>query len=173
MGNNKSMSKLKNAENIQEAIGRMAEEIQSSDQPPLIVGIHTNGVPLARRLSELVGGNSELGTIDITLHHDDLDARALPQVKGSDIPFSLDGQRIILVDDVLFTGRTVRAALAVPADYGRSSRIELAVLVDRGHRELPISADYTGFKVDTKLQQRVHVVLSETGGNEDQVVIEE
>ncbi|MCF6227635.1 MAG: bifunctional pyr operon transcriptional regulator/uracil phosphoribosyltransferase PyrR [Planctomycetes bacterium] len=167
------MNKLKNADEIQQALGRMAEEIASGDSSPLIVGIHTNGVPLAKRLGEKIGSECEFGTIDITLYRDDLDARSLPKIKGSDIPQSLDGRRVVLVDDVLFTGRTIRAALAVLADYGRPSRVELAVLVDRGHRELPISADYVGFKVETLRRQKVRVVLSETGAKEDLIVIEE
>ena len=167
------MNKLKNADEIQQALGRMAEEIASKNSSPLIIGIHTNGVPLAKRLGDKIGPECEFGTIDITLYRDDLGARALPQIKGSDIPQSLDGRRVVLVDDVLFTGRTIRAALAVLADYGRPSRVELAVLVDRRHRELPISADYVGFEVETLRRQKVRVVLSETGDKEDLIIIEE
>ncbi|MHC4841192.1 MAG: bifunctional pyr operon transcriptional regulator/uracil phosphoribosyltransferase PyrR [Planctomycetota bacterium] len=167
------MSKPKDSKQIQAELARIADEIQSKDDAPLIVGIHTNGVPLARRLAGLVGSDLAIGTIDITLYRDDLDARALPQVKGSDIPFSIDDRRVVLVDDVLFTGRTIRAALAILADYGRPKRIELAVLVDRGHRELPIRADYVGFELETTRQQKVRVSLSETGADEDQIDIEE
>lgn len=155
----------------------MGDEIMGDGRElPALIGIHTNGPPLARRLAlglESAGHKRpDLGAIDITLYRDDLAGRALPRVLGSDIPFSVEGRRVVLVDDVLFTGRTVRAALTVLGDYGRPRAVELAVLVDRGHRELPICADYTGIKLATKRADHVRVVLQECGASQDAVVLD-
>lgn len=160
---------------ITDAIARLAKEVrEGDDEPPALVGIRTNGVLLAGRLADALeqagGTRPELGAIDITLYRDDLGGRALPTVHGSEIPFSIEGRRIVLVDDVLFTGRTVRAALAVLADYGRPRRIELCVLVDRGHRELPVCADYTAFKVKTEREDEIHVRLKETTRSGDEIL---
>ena len=120
----------------------------------MLVGVRTRGVPLARRLArgcgQAAGGEPPVvGALDITLYRDDLTTIAAhPVLKGTDIPFSIDGRTVVLVDDVLYTGRTVRAALDELIDFGRPARIELAVLVDRGHRELPIRADYVGQDAD-------------------------
>lgn len=147
----------------------------ANDETPVLIGIRTNGVPLAQRLADKIesagGERPEVGAIDITLYRDDLVGRALPRVLGSEIPPALEGRRVVLVDDVLFTGRTVRAALTELADYGRPRRIELCVLVDRGHRELPIRADYTGFEVETEREQEVRVKLKETSDTQDAVVL--
>jgi pyrimidine operon attenuation protein / uracil phosphoribosyltransferase len=134
------------------------------------VGIRSRGVPLAKRLAHRVAelaGTAPLpvGALDITLYRDDLTMIALhPIMKGTDIPFSIDGTSVVLVDDVLFTGRTVRAALQELIDLGRPDRIELAVLVDRGHRELPIRADYVGKTVTTARDENVQVLLQELDG---------
>ena len=142
-----------------------------------LVGIHSRGVYLAKRLQtniyELDNVQLATGDIDITLYRDDwtqIDQQ--PIVKATEIPFSVDGKEIILVDDVLFTGRTIRAAMDALIDFGRPNRIELAVLIDRGHRELPIQGNYTGKYVKTKRSETINVLLSECDG-EDRVVIEE
>lgn len=163
---------IHSAKDTRAAVERLADEVRlGDDEAPALIGIRTNGVPLAARLAveleRATGRSPEVGAIDITLYRDDLRGRALPTVHGSEIPFAIDGRRIVLVDDVLFTGRTVRAALAVLADYGRPRRIELCVLVDRGHRELPICADYTGLKVETAREDEIHVALTETGGADE------
>lgn len=156
---------------IAECVKRLAAEIAARHpQPPLLVGIRTNGVPLAQRLANALGA-AEIGAIDITLYRDDLVGRALPQVLGSELPGDVDGRRVILVDDVLYTGRTVRSALIELADYGRPQRVELCVLVDRGLRELPIAADYTGMRLETRPGDHVKVELTETGAARDAVLL--
>jgi pyrimidine operon attenuation protein/uracil phosphoribosyltransferase len=132
-------------------------------------------VPLARRLAKLMAGaggtEPRVGALDITLYRDDLTTIAAhPVLKGTDIPGSIDGRTVILVDDVLYTGRTVRAALDELVDFGRPSRIALAVLVDRGHRELPIRADYVGKTIATSPDEIVQVMLEEEDG-EDRVLL--
>jgi pyrimidine operon attenuation protein/uracil phosphoribosyltransferase len=156
----------------------MAHEILERHPDPTriaFVGIRTRGVPLAERLARLVGKSGgttpPVGAQDITLYRDDLTTVAAhPILKGTAIPFSIDGKDIILTDDVLFTGRTIRAALDELIDFGRPSRIELAVLVDRGHRELPIRADYVGRTVQTSRDEIVQVLLQEEDG-EDRAVL--
>jgi pyrimidine operon attenuation protein/uracil phosphoribosyltransferase len=140
-----------------------------------LVGIHTRGVPLAERLRALVqersGVSLPLGTLDITFHRDDVAVRAReapraaqPVVHGSRLDFALEGTTCVLVDDVLYTGRTIRAAIDALLDYGRPARVQLAVLVDRGHRELPIRPDYVGKNVPTARDERIEVELCETDG---------
>lgn len=141
----------------------------------VLIGIHRRGVPLAQRLKALIEkkikSDLPLGTLDITLYRDDLDTVGhLPIVKNTDIPFDLTDKSVVLVDDVLFTGRTIRSALNELAEFGRTRRIQLAVLIDRGHRELPICADYVGNTVQTKSDEIVMVKLKETDGS-DEVVI--
>lgn len=168
---------LHDAQSIHTQLTRVAGEIMSSGKElPVLIGIRTNGVPLAARLAselERAGhGRTETGAIDITLYRDDLAGKALPQVLGSQIDFDIEGRRVVLVDDVLFTGRTVRAALTKLADYGRPNRVELAVLVDRGHRELPICADFTAIRLETERSDHIKVRLKETGAAADAVVLE-
>lgn len=139
-----------------------------------LIGIQTRGVHLARRLytniKQINGAELPLGKMDITLYRDDWNHPGTNSlVRGTDIPFSVDGKQIILVDDVLYTGRTVRAAMDEIIDFGRPDRIELAVLVDRGHREFPIRANYIGQSVKTERIETVRVFLSELDG-EDKVV---
>jgi len=166
---------------IQRALVRIAHEIIERGKGTdglALVGIRSRGVHLAERIRRAIGdiqGGTDLvpfGVVDITLYRDDLD-RGLqnPVVKGTDIPFSVEGRRILLVDDVLFTGRTVRAAMDALVDFGRPQSIQLAVLVDRGHRELPIKADYVGKNLPTHRREQVQVRLAEADGV-DEVVIE-
>jgi pyrimidine operon attenuation protein/uracil phosphoribosyltransferase len=162
---------------LQRVLSRMARAIAARHRAGdlVLVGVQTRGVPLARRLARLVekagAGAPPVGALDITLYRDDLSAVAeQPVIRGTDIPVSIDGRTVVLVDDVLFTGRTVRAALDELIDFGRPARIELAVLVDRGHRELPIRADHVGQSVATARDEAVQVLLAEQDG-EDRVVL--
>lgn len=169
--------KLLDGESVRRAIRRMAHEF--SERHPqgdfALVGIQTRGVPLAQRLAkefqQIEGGKTlAVGSLDISFHRDDL-ASKLPVPKGSDVLFDLKDKTVILVDDVLYTGRTVRAAMDAICDLGRPKIIQLAVLVDRGHRELPIRADFVGKNLPTGAGERVRVRLTEMDG-EDAVVLE-
>jgi pyrimidine operon attenuation protein/uracil phosphoribosyltransferase len=167
---------------IGRALTRIAHEIVERNRGVAelaFVGVRTRGVTLARRIvktvSEIAGEPVPAGALDITLYRDDLMRQPVgpqPLVRSTDIPFSIDDRRILLVDDVLYTGRTVRAALDALIDFGRPRVIQLVVLVDRGHRELPIKADYVGKNVPTSLKQSVQVRLAEDDGH-DLVSIEE
>jgi pyrimidine operon attenuation protein/uracil phosphoribosyltransferase len=166
------MSELMDATRLSRTLDRMASEIVER-HPDLtgvtLVGVRSRGVPLAERLALRVkdagGVRPPVGALDISLYRDDFTSIApQPIAKGTDIPFSIDGRTVVLVDDVLFTGRTIRAALDQLIDFGRPARIELAVLVDRGHRELPIRADYVGKTVATRHAQIVNVRLREQDG---------
>jgi pyrimidine operon attenuation protein/uracil phosphoribosyltransferase len=168
------MAELMDAARVSRTLDRMAHEIVER-HPDLtgavLVGVRSRGVPLALRLARLVklasGVDLPVGALDISLYRDDFTTIApQPVTKGTDIPFSIDGRSVIIVDDVLFTGRTVRAALDQLIDFGRPARIELAVLVDRGHRELPIRADYVGKTIGTSLAQTVQVRLREQDGED-------
>lgn len=136
----------------------------------LLVGIKTRGVPLAKRIAEIIGSleNKKIDTfeLDITLYRDDLsiDENALSKANSSNIPFDINGKTVILTDDVIYTGRTVRAALEAVMKFGRPSKIQLAVIVDRGHRELPIRPDYVGKNIPTSRSEVVRVSLVETDG---------
>lgn len=164
------------------SLARMAHEIVERNRGVdelAFVGIRTRGVPLAQRLARAIRDITQVevpvGSLDITLYRDDLMRHTVgpqPLVRLTDIPFSIDNRKILLVDDVLFTGRTIRAALDALIDFGRPRAIQLVVMVDRGHRELPIKADYVGKNLPTALTQSVRVRLEEIDGR-DEVVLEE
>jgi pyrimidine operon attenuation protein/uracil phosphoribosyltransferase len=173
------------ADALARTLARLAHELieRNDDVASLaLVGIHTRGVPLAGRLRTLVAERSGLapllGAVDISFHRDDVlvrgggaPLRAQPLVRGTELDFPLEGRTCVLVDDVLFTGRTIRAAIDALLDYGRPARVQLAVLVDRGHREFPIRPDYVGKNLPTALEERVRVELAETDGA-DRVLLE-
>ncbi len=175
------MPVLMDAERIARALMRIAHEILERNREltdVALVGIRTRGVPLAARLRnnlrEIARQELPVGALDITLYRDDLMRQAVapqPLVRRTEIPFSIDDRRIVLVDDVLYTGRTVRAGLDALIDFGRPKAIQLVVLVDRGHRELPIKADYVGKNVPTSSSESVRVRLQETDG-QDLVLIQ-
>jgi pyrimidine operon attenuation protein/uracil phosphoribosyltransferase len=173
-------AKLLDAEAVRRTIVRMAHEIVERNKGVrglAFVGICRRGAILAKRIAAEVraieGDAAPVGALDITLYRDDLSRIAPnPIVHATEIAFDISDQRVVLVDDVLFTGRTVRAALDALTDLGRPKAIQLAVLVDRGHRELPVRADYVGKNVPTSVQERVEVRLQETDGR-DEVVLEE
>jgi pyrimidine operon attenuation protein/uracil phosphoribosyltransferase len=156
-------------------VDRMAHQIlEKTDgaRDTVLLGIPTRGVPLARRLAERIrafeGTEVPVGTLDVTLYRDDLRLRGARMIGPTDLPpGGLDGRRVILVDDVLFSGRTIRAALDAIADLGRPRAVQLAVLVDRGHRELPIRADYVGKNIPTALEETVRVLFKETDGPDE------
>ena len=167
------------AKQVQAAIERLAEAILKAVGPRAdnitLVGIQRRGVLLAQRLQaklQMVTSVKEipLGAVDITLYRDDLDSAGPPMVGETRLDFDINDKTIVLVDDVLFTGRTVRAALAELTDFGRPSRIYLAVLVDRGHRQLPIAADFTGENIPTHFDESVDVHLAELDGKDEIVV---
>ncbi len=166
------------ANEIEAAVGRLAAAIRdkTAGQPIALVGIRSRGDEVAKRLIDLLAEDDReiaFGVIDISLYRDDFEhLRENPALQESDIPFSVEDAHIILVDDVLFTGRTIRAALDALSDYGRPARIELAVLVDRGHREMPISADYVGITLDTRRLDHVRVSLEETDRIDQVIVIQ-
>ena len=159
---------------LRRTLVRISHEISEKNPGPeglALVGIHTRGAVLAQRLHALVGEQSgsevPLGDIDISFYRDDVGDRgpdAQPQVHASHLDFDLSGRTVVLVDDVLFTGRTVRAAIDALFDYGRPARVQLAVLCDRGHRELPIRPDYVGKNLPTARDERVNVRLEESDG---------
>jgi pyrimidine operon attenuation protein/uracil phosphoribosyltransferase len=164
------------AERMDRTLARIAHEILERNRglaELALVGIRTRGVPLAKRLAqrirEIKTSEVPTGALDITLYRDDLMRHAVgaqPVVRRTEIPFSIDDRRILLVDDVLYTGRTIRAALDALIEFGRPRSIQLVVLVDRGHRELPITADYVGMNLPTSLSESVHVLLNETDGRD-------
>jgi pyrimidine operon attenuation protein / uracil phosphoribosyltransferase len=163
---------------LDRALTRIAHEILERNggaKDLAFVGLRTRGVTLAQRLAAKLtaidGATVPVGTLDITLYRDDLDMRGAPVVRGTDIPFSIKSKTVVLVDDVLYTGRTIRAALDALIDLGRPGMIQLAILVDRGHRELPIRPDYVGKNLPTSRRESVAVRLREHDG-EDRVVIE-
>jgi pyrimidine operon attenuation protein/uracil phosphoribosyltransferase len=169
------------ADRMNRTLSRIAHEIAERHrglEEVALVGIRARGVPLAERIARQLRGIAAVevpvGTLDITLYRDDLMRHAVgpqPLIRRTDIPFSIDDRLILLVDDVLFTGRTTRAALDALIDFGRPRAIQLVVLIDRGHRELPIRADYVGRNVPTSRQQSVHVRLAEIDGR-DEVEVE-
>ena len=175
------MPVVMDADRVSRALTRIAHEILERNHGIAgvsLVGVRSRGVPLARRiagiLSSVTGEEVATGSLDITLYRDDLMRSAIgpqPIVRKTEIPFSIDNRTIVLVDDVLYTGRTTRAALDALIDFGRPRAIQLVVLVDRGHRELPIKADYVGKNVPTSRKESVRVRLSELDGA-DEVLVE-
>ena len=173
-------SRVLTPDGIDRSLRRISHEVLERNASNLeglaLVGVLTRGVPLARRISENIrsfeGLEVPVGSLDITLHRDDL-AGEEPRVRGSRVPFEIAGCTIVLVDDVLYTGRTARAAMDALLDLGRPAAIRLAILVDRGHRELPIRADHVGKNVPTSREERVLVSLIETDGEDGVIVVED
>jgi pyrimidine operon attenuation protein/uracil phosphoribosyltransferase len=176
------MPVVMDADRMGRTLARIAHEVLERNrgvEELALVGIRTRGVPLARRLAAILRDINRhevpTGALDITLYRDDLMRHAVgaqPVIRSTEIPFSIDDKRILLVDDVLYTGRTIRAALDALIEFGRPRSIQLIVLVDRGHRELPIKADYVGKNLPTSLAQSVQVHLEEVDGR-DEVEIQE
>jgi len=179
------MPVVMDAARVGRSLARIAHEILDRNSTPeqidnlALVGIRTRGVPIAKRLAHVIFEINQrqipAGALDITLYRDDLMRHTVgpqPVIRRTEIPFSIDEKRILLVDDVLYTGRTIRAALDALIDFGRPQSIQLVVLVDRGHRELPIKADYVGKNLPTSLAQSVQVHLQEIDGR-DEVEIQE
>ena len=167
-------------EDVRRALTRVAHEILEHNRGAedlVIVGIHTRGVYLARRiaanLAEFEGVEVPVATLDVSLYRDDLRVRDQSQTKlqPTDIPIGIQGKRVVLVDDVLYTGRTIRAAMDALVDFGRPQMIQLAILLDRGHRELPIRADYVGQNLPTAIEERVKVRLLETDGADEVALV--
>lgn len=160
-----------NGESLELTLLRMAHEIAESSMPGddlVLVGIQRGGVAVARRLnaqlSSILGICVPLGTLDVTMHRDDLDWHRVPEMHPTEIPFDLDSRNVVLVDDVLYHGRTVRAALDALHELGRPKCVQLAVLIDRGHRRLPIHADFVGRQISTQTRERVFVRLGNEPG---------
>ncbi len=170
---------IMSAHDIERSLSRIALQILENNhnaEKLAIVGIHTGGVNLAERIHRLIESRENIslpfGTLDITLYRDDWSLASLnPVVKKTDIQFSVDGRIVVLIDDVIFTGRTIRAALDATIDFGRPRLIQLAALVDRGGRELPIQPDYTGITVSVRDTEHVNVLLGEDS-SKDEVVVE-
>ena len=170
---------LMNEESVSRTINRLCHEIienNSNCKDVVLIGIHNRGVPISQRIQnkikELIGIDLQRGSLDITFHRDDyIERLVVPELMGTDINFSLDGKIVVLVDDVLYSGRTVRAALDELNSFGRASKVQLAVLVDRGHRELPIKPDYVGKNVPTHEGEHVDVTLRETDENDSVFLI--
>ncbi|HMO56709.1 MAG TPA: bifunctional pyr operon transcriptional regulator/uracil phosphoribosyltransferase PyrR [Roseiflexaceae bacterium] len=174
-----SSRQIFSAEDIRRAVTRIAHEIAERNEGVgdlVLVGIRRRGLPLAQRiaatLADIEGVRVPVGVLDITLYRDDLSMRGpAPIVQATHIPIDITGRIVVLVDDVLYTGRTVRAALDALSDIGRPARTQLAVLIDRGHRELPIRADFVGKNVPTSRDERIETALREVDGGEDAVSI--
>jgi len=166
-----------NALGIQRALTRIAHEITERNEATadiVLVGIQRGGMPLAMKLGEILCGIVNhpipVGSLDVNMHRDDLDQRAAPRIHPTDIPFDVNGRTVVLVDDVLFSGRTIRAAMDSLNDFGRPRRIQLAVLIDRGHRELPIKADFVGKNQPTSPAEKIQVRMEDASG-ENQVIL--
>lgn len=171
------MSKVMDENEIRRALTRIAHEIierNKGAESLVVIGVQSRGVPMAKRLAKLIGQiegiDVPMGSLNIAMYRDDFATRSARTISASEIPFDVTGKSVILVDEVLFTGRTTRAALDAIMDLGRPSVIQLAVLVDRGHRDLPIRADYVGKNLPTALKESVDVYWVETKG-EDAVMI--
>jgi len=165
---------------MRRALARIAHEIVESNggcEDLVLVGIHTRGVPLARRIAnaidEFEDSNVPVGALDIGLHRDDLPfLQSQPTLQPSEMPIDITDKNVVLVDDVLFTGRSIRAALDALVDFGRPQRIMLAVVVDRGHRELPIRANFVGRNIPSSRYERIQLRLKETDGRDEVVIID-
>ena len=171
-------AKILDSDQISRALARIAHEILERNGGALgvvLIGIHTRGVPLASRLSqkinEVEGLTIPVGELDISFYRDDISTRTEPNVRPTELPVPIDGQVIVLVDDVLYTGRSIRAAMDALNDFGRPRQIQLAVLVDRGHRELPIRPDYVGKNLPTSLGEEVKVLVSEVDGVDEVMLL--
>ncbi len=169
------------ADDMRRAVRRIAHEIVERNrglEDVVLVGMRTRGVPLARRLAEAMrefeGAEVPVGALDIGLYRDDIPSLELrPRIRPTEMPTGIDGKRVVLVDDVLFTGRSIRAALDALTDFGRPASIQLAVLVDRGHRELPIRPDYVGKNIPTSMREEVEVLLEEVDGRDEVRIVED
>lgn len=173
-------AQIMDADAIRRALTRIAHEILEKNQGTkdlVLVGIRRRGVPLARKIAQIIkeieGTSVPLGILDITLYRDDLSQLGYqPLVRKTEVPFDITGKKVVLVDDVLYTGRTVRAALDALIDLGRPKLIQLAVLIDRGHRELPIRADFVGKNVPTSRKEEISVSVQEIDGVDRVAIIE-
>jgi pyrimidine operon attenuation protein / uracil phosphoribosyltransferase len=170
---------LMNAEEVHSTLDRLADDILKANggKPPVLLGIQRRGVPMARRMAirmaEKTQREPQIGTLDINLYRDDLTRVASqPVVQKTELPPNIDDRDVVLIDDVLYTGRTIRAALDALCDFGRMRTIQLAVMVDRGHRELPIEANFIGKKITTKDSEVVEVRLTEIDGEDAIYVME-
>ena len=166
------------SDEIRRALARIAHEILERNDGivgVVLVGMHTRGVPLAKRLAqylkEFEGEDVPVGALDIGLYRDDISDGVRPLMRPTELPVDIQGQRVVLVDDVLYTGRSIRAAMDALTDFGRASEIQLAVLVDRGHRELPIRADYVGKNLPTSLEEDVGVRMTEIDGVDEVLLL--
>lgn len=173
-------AEVMDAEAMDRALTRIAHEILEANKGAgsiALAGIMTRGVDMAARLAERIerieGTAVPVGSLDISFYRDDVATRLSPEVHTTDIPYEVEDRTIVLVDDVLYTGRTIRAAMDAIMDFGRPSAIQLAVLVDRGHRELPIRADFVGKNVPTARRERVKVLLAEHDGRDAVVILED
>ncbi|MFQ6066074.1 MAG: bifunctional pyr operon transcriptional regulator/uracil phosphoribosyltransferase PyrR [bacterium] len=173
------MAKLMDKDEIRRALLRLSHQILEKNrklEDLVVVGIHRRGVTLAERVSKMIEEIKDkklpTGTLDITLYRDDLTRIAYqPIVRNTNILFPIDDKKVILVDDVLYTGRTVRAAIDALIDFGRPKKVELAVLIDRGHRELPIRADYVGKNIPTSAEEMVEVRVEELDGTDEVLIL--
>lgn len=166
-------SLIHNAREVRDHITTLADQIAESclpDNPIHLVGIHSGGAVLAQRLAPLLTQRGVQllppGSVDIALYRDDLADIALPQLRGTELNFPIEGARIVLIDDILFTGRTIRSALQALTDHGRPAWVRLAVYADRGHRELPIQPDFVALRVETQHHQRLTLRLNENSGDD-------
>lgn len=169
---------LLSADGIRRALDRIAHQIAERNEPAtqvVLVGIQKGGVHLAERLQRALekiwNSSVPLGFIDVNMHRDDHSQRMPPSIQPTTIPFDVTGKIVVLVDDVLFSGRTTRAAMDALTDLGRPKAIQLAVLIDRGNRELPIKADFVGKEVPTAVEERINVSLKENGAEQDAVIL--
>jgi len=173
------MAKLMDKDEIRRSLLRLSHQILEKNreiEDLVVVGIHRRGVTLAERISKMIeeikGKKLPTGTLDITLYRDDLTRIAYqPVVRNTNILFPIDDKKVVLVDDVLYTGRTVRAAIDALIDFGRPEKIELVVLIDRGHRELPIRADYVGKNIPTSPEEMVEVKVEELDGTDEVLIL--